>query len=222
MEFKDLLKNRRAEIGVTLEDVGNIVGVSKATVQRWESGAIKNIRRDKIEKLAIALKTTPGYLMGWNDSNDCSNNNSRSEDSVLDVPNIFPYNPIKRIPILGHISAGLPLYAEEQIEGYTYTDLNGGSEYFALRVTGDSMTAARIFDGDLLIVRRQPEVENEAIAVVMVNEENATVKRFNRTGDIVTLSPQSFNPAHKPQIYDLKTTSIKILGLVVKIEVQVN
>lgn len=67
MEFKDLLKNRRLEIGATLEDVGNIVGVSKATVQRWETGEIKNVRRDKIEKLAKALQTTPAYLMGWTD-----------------------------------------------------------------------------------------------------------------------------------------------------------
>ncbi len=68
MEFKDLIRKRRAEIGITLEDIGKIVGVSKATVQRWESGKIKNIRRDKIEKLSIALQTTPAYLMGWEES----------------------------------------------------------------------------------------------------------------------------------------------------------
>lgn len=68
MEFKDLVKKRRNEIGITLEEVGKIVGVSKATVQRWESGEIKNIRRDKIEKLAKALQTTPAYLMGWEES----------------------------------------------------------------------------------------------------------------------------------------------------------
>lgn len=135
------------------------------------------------------------------------------------APEIQPYTPTHRIPILGRISAGLPLYAEENIEGYTYTDLNGGAEYFALRVEGDSMTAVRIFDGDVLIVRRQDIVENGEIAVVMVNGDEATVKRFYRTGTTVTLMPQSTNPIHQPQIYDTKNTSIRIVGRVVKNEI---
>lgn len=68
MEFKDRLKSRRLELGKTLEDIARSVGVSGATVQRWESGAIKNLRRDKIAALAEALETTPEYLMGWGDN----------------------------------------------------------------------------------------------------------------------------------------------------------
>lgn len=67
MEFKDKIKNLRTELGATLEEIGNAVGVSKATVKRWESGEIANIRRDKIYKLALALHTTPSYLMGWDE-----------------------------------------------------------------------------------------------------------------------------------------------------------
>lgn len=122
------------------------------------------------------------------------------------------------IPILGRISAGLPLYAEEHIEGYTLTDLNGAAEYFALRVSGDSMNAARIQDGDILIVRRQDAVENGEVAVVMVGDEDATVKRFYATGSTVTLLPQSTNPEHQPQIYDTAKTSIRVIGKVVKVE----
>lgn len=70
MELKDLIKNRRIAIGKTLEDVGKEVGVSKATVLRWESGEIKDMRRDKIVALARALDTTPAYLMGWEDQAD--------------------------------------------------------------------------------------------------------------------------------------------------------
>ena len=73
MEFKDLIKNRRIEIGATLEDIAKIVGVSKATVQRWESGNIANIRRDKIVKLAKALNVSPAYLMGWEEEPDIPN-----------------------------------------------------------------------------------------------------------------------------------------------------
>ena len=67
MDFKDKIRSLRTEMGATLEQIGNEVGVSKATVKRWESGEIANIRRDKIYKLAQALHTTPAYLMGWDD-----------------------------------------------------------------------------------------------------------------------------------------------------------
>ena len=67
MEFKERIKQLRLAMDATMEDVAKAVGVSKATVQRWESGEIENIRRDKIWKLSQALHTTPGYLMGWSD-----------------------------------------------------------------------------------------------------------------------------------------------------------
>lgn len=72
MDFKDLIYRRRKELGLTMEDVAKVVGVSKATVKRWESGEIENIKRDKIVSLANALHTTPAYLMGWvdNDTSD--------------------------------------------------------------------------------------------------------------------------------------------------------
>lgn len=132
--------------------------------------------------------------------------------------NAISYAPTQRIPILGRISAGLPLYAEEQIEGYTYTDLNHGGEYFALRVHGDSMDALGIKEGYLVIVRRQDYVDNGTICVVLVGDNEATMKRFYQDGDTVTLMPQSTNPKHMPQIYNLKHTPIHIIGKVVKVE----
>ena len=128
------------------------------------------------------------------------------------------FSQYHRIPILGRISAGLPLYADEHIESYTLTDLNGGAEYFALRVHGDSMNALRINDGDVIIVRRQDEVEQGEIAVVLVDEEDATVKRFYSSNTTVTLMPQSTNPEHKPQMYDLSKTLIRVLGKVVEVK----
>jgi len=70
MEFKDLLKKRRLELGMTLQDIADKCSVSKATVQRWETGEIKNVRRDKIVSLSNALKVTPAYLMGWEDNKE--------------------------------------------------------------------------------------------------------------------------------------------------------
>lgn len=98
MEFKDLIKKRRAEIGVTLEEIGKIVGVSKATVQRWESGEIKNIRRDKIEKLSQALQTTPAYLMGWEESAKTNSYNLPDIPSPTEVdPDMFILDMYKQL-----------------------------------------------------------------------------------------------------------------------------
>lgn len=84
MEFKDKIRSLRMGLGATLEQVGNEVGVSKATVKRWESGEIANIRRDKIYKLAQALHTTPAYLMGWDDASTSAAKLSPEEIAELD------------------------------------------------------------------------------------------------------------------------------------------
>lgn len=198
------LADRRRQLGLTMKQVAQAVGVSEATISRWESGQIANMKRDKIAAYAKALDVKPAFIM------------TGEADNSLPA-NATPYNPTHRIPILGRVSAGLPLYAEQHIEGYTFTDLNHGGEYFALRVEGDSMTAARINDGDLVIVRRQDIVENGELAVVLVDDDFATIKRYSRSGDTVVLTPQSYNPEHSPQIYNLKNTRIKILGKVVEI-----
>lgn len=207
MTMGEKIKMLRLQKGMSQEELGKKIGVQKAAINKYEKGIVVNLKRSTIASLASALDVTPIYLMGLDEEQLPSN------AIPLDLPSMH------RIPILGRIPAGLPLYAEQNIEGYTLTDLNGGAEYFALRVTGDSMNAARIQEGDLLIVRRQEEVENGEIAIVLVDDEDATVKRFYSTRDTVTLMPQSTNPQHQPQMYDLRKTRIKVLGKVVKIEI---
>lgn len=65
MELNEILKNRRVELGLTMREVANAVGVSEATISRWESGDIENMRRDKIASYAKALHVTPDVIMGW-------------------------------------------------------------------------------------------------------------------------------------------------------------
>lgn len=206
--INSLLKQKRKELGLTMKEVAKAVGVSEPTVSRWESGNIANMGRDKINALSKILQLSPAEIMGIDD---------KAEKQQF--PQLIPveYNPTHKIPVLGRISAGLPLYAEEHIEEYIYTELNGGNDYFGLRVVGDSMNAARICEGDIIIVRQQEQVEDGEIAVVMVGNEDATVKRFHREGRNVFLSPQSYNPTHKVQVYDMKETNIRIIGKVVQV-----
>lgn len=82
MEFKDILRKRRDELGLTLEEVGNAVGVARATVQRWESGDIKNIRRDKIYSLSQVLKVSPLALLGRETEYTSEFNPNKNDETI--------------------------------------------------------------------------------------------------------------------------------------------
>jgi repressor LexA len=87
----------------------------------------------------------------------------------------------------------------------------------ALRVHGDSMNAAGVDDGDTVIVRHQTDTDPEQIAVVQVNDQDATIKYVRRDEDAVTLLPKSKNPMHQPQFYDLRKVKVEIVGRVVEV-----
>jgi len=80
MNINDKLSQRRKELGLTLEDVGKMVGVGKSTVRKWETGDIANMKRDKIALLANALKVSPAYIMGWEE-----NKPAKNDELILDV-----------------------------------------------------------------------------------------------------------------------------------------
>ncbi|MGN0107419.1 MAG: LexA family protein [Hominilimicola sp.] len=208
MEFKDLVRNRRSELGITLEEVGKIVGVSKATVQRWESGAIKNVRRDKIEKLAKALQISPAYLMDW-------------EEAPQNEPkNVFPIEgAYVKVPVIGRVAAGLGCLADNEIVGYEYTDaedINGAEDYRFLRVVGDSMYP-KIEDGDLILVRSQTSVDSGSIAVVIIDDEDGVVKRVVYGKDFIEL--HSINPMYPVRRFENEDVlRVRVCGLVKQIK----
>lgn len=217
MDTVDRLFDLLNKSGLSQQDFASQIGVKKNAVSRWKTRELQSYTK-YLPQIAEALGTTTEYLLTGNGPKQ-KRAVSESDTALPKGAERIDLGTFHRIPILGRISAGLPLYAEQHIEGYTLTDLNGGAEYFALRVSGDSMNAARIQDGDILIVRRQEEVENGEVAVVMVGDEDATVKRFYATGSTVTLMPQSTNPTHQPQIYDTTTTPIRVIGKVVEVKI---
>ncbi|MCG1471893.1 helix-turn-helix domain-containing protein [Staphylococcus epidermidis] len=197
--MKPDIKSRRKELNLTLEQVGDLVGVGKSTVRKWETGDIENMKRDKIVKLAKALRVSPSYIMGIEE-----------EQPQLETL------PVKKIPVVSKISAGLPIYSEENLIDYIYfatNKLNSDKEEFGLKVSGDSMD--KIFqDGDIVVVEKDSIVENGQLGVVMINGYNATVKRIRYNGDQVILIPESNNTNHYPQVYG-KDDEVKIIGRVV-------
>jgi repressor LexA len=89
-------------------------------------------------------------------------------------------------------------------------------DYFGLAVVGDSMDQEGIKEGDIVIIRKQPDVENGQIAAVIIDEEVATIKKFYRNGKYISLNPSSSNPDHQPRIIDPEITPVRILGRVIK------
>lgn len=189
-------------------------GISKGTVSTW-----KNLGRTpqtaQLQKLADYFGISIDQLLDETKSALTAVNREGEEKHRLPL-GATPCNAAQVAPLLGTVRAGFPMYAEENIEGYIPIRQDDGASYFWLNVQGDSMNAAGLDEGDQILVREQPEVENGEIAVVLVNGDEATVKAFRQEGDLVILTPRSTNPAHQPQVYDLRRTPVRVLGLVVE------
>ena len=191
------LKEIRKAKGLTLEMLAEKLGTSKQTIHRYENGVIANIPTDKIKMLAQSLDVTPSALMGW-------------DNEVYAYDNIIPIEG-KKLPVLGTIACGEPIYASEEYGSYisTGSDIDAS---FCLRAQGDSMIGARIYDGDIVFIRQQDSVDNGDIAAVIINDE-ATLKRVYYYPDEskIVLSPE--NPRFAPLVYTKdELNSIKILG----------
>lgn len=203
MTMGERIKQARLEKDMTLEEVGQKVGVGKSTVRKWENGMIANMRRDKIAKLADALGVSAAYLMGWKETTP----------TLPAYPNIHPLGTV-RLPVLGEIACGVPRYASEDRESYTLagTDIHAD---FCLIAHGDSMTGARIHDGDIVFIRKQDMVDNGDIAAVVIGDE-ATLKRFFYYREKELLILRAENPKYPDLIYTgAELEAVHVLGLAV-------
>ena len=199
------LKQRRIELGLTMLEVAKLVGVSEATISRYESGNIKNMRKDRIAKYARALKVPPSTFLELED---------KSESHL--TPTDIRANT-KPVPLVGRVAAGLSCHAEDNIEGYILTDcelLHEGYDYFWLTVKGDSMEP-ELHDKDLVLVREQDTLDTECYAVVRIDGEDGVVKRVRIDRDRITLT--SVNPYYPPRVFEHEQMNdIAIVGKVVQ------
>lgn len=194
------LTERRKELGLTMKQVADAVGVSEGTVSRWESGAIANMRRDRIRDLAKVLQVRPTFIM---------TGEMEEPQKVQELPAGIRPAMKKRYKYLGEIACGEPIFADEQVE--TYIDLESDiNADFVLKAKGDSMINARINNGDLVFIREQSDVDDGEIAAVIIDDE-ATLKRVYKYDDHIALYAE--NPSYKPiQVRSTDAMNVRIIG----------
>ena len=190
MTTGERMKQRRKELGFSAEKVAERLGVSPATIYRYERGDIEKVPGDSLGELAKILQTTPAYLMGWEEK--------PAAPAPRPIPKGFePMPKMKKIPLVGSIACGTPILAQQNIEKIVDVPENIRCD-FSLTCHGDSMEGAGIHDRDVVYIRIQPEVENGEIAAVRIGEE-ATLKRVYYQNGTLTLMPA--NAAYAPMVY---------------------
>lgn len=199
MEVRDMslgnnIKYARKAAGLTQEDIAREIGVSKQTVQKYESGIITTISSDKIEIIAKLLRTTPAKLMGWED-------NTSAQSFKLFSPNVT--DDVVTFPVLGSIAAGYNEMAIEDWSGETidvprsFLKGRSKSDFFVLKVHGDSMYPIYHTDDKVLILRQTFVERSGDVGAVIYDGECATLKRVEIFDDMVRLSP--LNPSYPPR-----------------------
>lgn len=199
-EISNIVKRLKESIlnsGYSYAELEKLTGISRSSLQRYANGVTAKIPIDAIQTIAKAVGVEAEYIMGWTDSD------------LTHIKNIEPIPTMVKVPLLGTIACGEPILAEENIEDYINMPEKAKGT-FALRCKGDSMINARIFDGDIVFIREQPEVENGEIAAVLIDDE-ATLKRVYKTENSIELRPE--NPTFKPLYYQKEEMNkVRILG----------
>lgn len=199
--FQERLQQAIKDSGLSQSEVSKRSGISRGSITDYLKGRYE-AKQDKVYDLAKVLGVRSDWLMGYN------------------VPQKDMATPatieVSSIPVLSKVSAGMPIYAEENIVDYIYlpaTEVRPGKEVFGLIVSGDSMNK-EFKEDDIVIIEKDSIVENGEIGVVMLNGYNATLKQIKYVNDSIVLFPLSDNPAHDPQIYD-DQDEVCIIGKVI-------
>lgn len=203
MRVKEALRAR----GMTQKELCERTGIPKASMSQYVNGHHLP-KQDSIYLISSALRVRPDWLMGL--------------DVPMDEPPVIEFTqPVEsiRIPLLGKVAAGSPIYSSENVEGELMADgsLSDGRNMFALRVKGDSMTP-QILDRDIIIVREQEEVDDGDIVVATVNGGEGCVKRLKKYQNAISLV--SMNPEYEPMYFTaeaIDTMPVRIWGKVVEI-----
>lgn len=193
------IKSAREDLKLTKRELAKRIGVHESSINKYEKGLV-DILLSKISELARVLKVTEAYLMGW-------------EEKTLQTQQGL------KIPVLGTVAAGIPISAVEDILDYEEIPLawQNQGEFFALKIKGDSMEP-RMESGDVVIVKQQSDANSGDTVIVLVNGDDATCKKLQKTENGIMLV--STNPKYPPMFYsleDIQAKPVVILGKVVEL-----
>lgn len=186
------LREARTSSGYSIRDLARLIGISHPTISRYENGMIDNMNVGTLKLIADALNVSSSWIVGLTE-----------EKNFTNKPNQFNTTSI---PIIGTIAAGTPILADENIESRFNLDASIHAD-FGLKIRGDSMIEAGIYDGDIVFIRQQPDVENGEIAAVLI-DDSATLKKVYKNNG--TLILQAANQKYQPMIFH--SGEIRILG----------
>lgn len=198
MTVGEKIKALRKQNKLTQEELAKKLGVAPTAVSAWERNANKPLM-DKIMVMADMFDVPFTHFF-----------------EVDEYDDTYEVN----LPVYGNVSCGEGLVVFETPTEYrsTPTDWIKSGDYFYVRASGDSMIGARIFDGDMLLLRKQDEVENGEIAAVCLDDEILLKRVFRTNGSFIL---QSENPSHPPRIFNPKTDkNIRIIGKLEKLIVE--
>lgn len=206
--IKEVLAQKGIKQTWLAERLGKSFNMVNSYVQNRRQPSIKDLQR-----MAIILGVNVSSLLVF-DHEIFAMPNSRinqtehnlSEDDGVSTSTV-------KIPLLGNVACGVPLLAEQNIESYVSISkglIQSTCNYFILRAIGDSMNAAGINDGDLVLIKQQ-QVANENDLVVALIDDEATIKEFHRKQNMIILKPKSNNQKHQPIIL---TNDFRIQGIV--------
>ena len=205
MKVGALIQKYRKEAGLSVQDLADAIGKDRSTIYRYEKGEIEKLPSDLLVPVANALGVSPAQLIV-----------SENNDDAYSFPKFDNYIPVKKkkIPLLGEVAAGQPIYADGHIEEYLPVNDDLRVD-FALKIKGDSMINANIDDGDIVFIRQQSDVDDGQIAAVLI-DDSATLKRVYHMQDFIQL--QAENPKYPPMIFSNKNCDdVRILGLAVAV-----
>lgn len=192
------LKHIIENSGLSYVELEKKTGISKSALQRYATGSTKKIPVDVIQAISKAVNVSSAWVMGW-------------DDNINSIPEGFmPLPKINKVPRLGVISCGDPINSEENFDGYDDVPEHIVCD-FTLKCEGDSMTGARINDGDIVYIRQQSTVENGQIAAVLVDGTEKLLKRVYINDYSIIL--QAENPSYPPRVFSKEDMNrVSIIG----------
>lgn len=201
MGMAERIRKQRKELGYTQTELGEKLGLQASAMTKYENGRVKNMKRSIIENMAKFLECSPTYLMELDNLGE-----------IKSLDNAYPIE-LKKFSLLEEIACGDPKYTNEGRESYVMAGTDIKSD-FCLKASGDSMVNARICDGDLVFIRKQDLVENGEIAAVVVNNDNeATLKKLYYYKERATLILKAENPTYEDLIFqNEELNEVHILG----------